>query len=81
MEGQLNINRRADLIQSFAPIVLFFIVSTVLYLMNWVDSENIRFKAIENEKLEMKKLEMRQRTLSMVHHKIRKTRQPNPRPE
>ena len=67
--------------QTFAPIALFFIVSTVLYLMNWADSENIRFKAIENEKLEIKILDMHQHTLSMVHHKIRKTRQLNPRPE
>lgn len=78
MEGQLNIKRRADLIQTFAPIALFFIVGTCLYLMNWVDSDTIRKKAINNENLEIKNLELCQQSLSAVRQRILRTRPPRP---
>ena len=75
MEGLLNINRRADLIRTvFAPIALFFIVGTCLYLMNWSNSDTIRKKSINNENGEMEKLKRHQSTLSEVRQKIRELR-------
>lgn len=77
----MNINRRADLIQNIAPLVVFLTTMAGILAIDWSNDETIRDLSMIDANYEVEIFNMVRNDIREVHLKIREINLQNQRPE
>ena len=77
----MNINRRANLMQNWAPLFLFLLVTVGVLIINWRNDQLIRDILGNDAKYERARFSMIRNDIRAVHLKIQKNQLLNQRSE